>query len=192
MEFAAEIIDEKIFDEKSQIERNIHSELEKSWNLQQKFLTRKYFLTKNFNCNDLTEIRSTVSTILLLVEHYLLDVLNYVSLSTDEYWHAPSLAFKRLVNEMPTATTSDLAGLACFPERIQKFNPLLSDASVSNVRREVITKLELCVLDDKIDALVVLQESASDSKTKSQHIIRELVNSRCYDVTNFFIGLFLK
>jgi hypothetical protein len=94
-------------------------------------------------------------------ESYLLQHLSNVPESVG----APGRAFRLLAAaaSQPVATPVDLLALACGPEaQLLSFNPFLSAGVCSQLRQGVLTWLQLCVLEDRVERLLKLATAGQE------------------------------
>jgi hypothetical protein len=61
----------------------------------------------------------------------------------------------------PAAASLDLLGAALQPRLLQEFNPFLGPAALARLQRGLLLWLQLCVLEDRLERLVLLAQAAA-------------------------------
>lgn len=149
------------------LEHDMTKELQDSWDAHCN-APRKIILTQNICIY--YERYHHVFALRRLVEEYLLRALNTIPEGT-RHWHDIGHDLLRIANTVPTASLSDLAKLACSPDRMKEFNPMLSLRAQGYMFTGLVTWLRLCVLEDKLSRLKCLAAMGTE---RSKDIVSEL------------------
>lgn len=161
--------------EDSNLEKEVMSELKKSWNLHIICESSKIAICGSSPLSKrLQHIHSTIVELLDKVEKYLSRELND-NFGSNDHWHMQALRFLKIGNVIPYVNHRDLATLACFRQKLSLFNPMLSTKACKTIHEAIITWLELCVLDDKLAFLSLLDKNGLHD---NQTFINELSSQR--------------
>lgn len=162
----------------------VYEELEESWRL--------HCSEESSTIRVVEGVQSSLRSLKEQIEKASQKIFEYITATLDPsanpegslHCYAQAIRFLHLVQIVPTATTRELASLACNPDRIKQFNPLLSKNSVSDVISSVIRWIELCVLDDKLECLLRFFRGNEPEANayKNKDFLRELTSSREWDV----------
>lgn len=100
-------------------------------------------------------------------EKYVLDALNRRPQDCS-HWHSQAHEVLQLSGLVPSATVEDLAKIAVNPSLINEFNPMLGEQSRKELVTSIITWLQLCVNEDKLERMILLckRKGADDEVMK--------------------------
>eukprot|EP00854_Cymbomonas_tetramitiformis_P000643 gene643-1076_t len=110
------------------------------------------------------------------VEEYLRSNLEHLP---EADWRASGLRFRRLANDFPAAASRiELARMAWDLPLVAMHNPLLSAAAQGQLQEAIRTWLQLCVLEDKLQRLLVFEAAGAMSESV---MVRELQTKRTWE-----------
>ena len=102
------------------------------------------------------------------VEAYLFNALRSVPDSAG--WHAKAFRLLKLGTDVPDVSVSDLVRFACYRDELRRFNPFLSTQAQADIFVGVLSWLQLCVLEDRLERLITYSKSSSSSGRLMQEI----------------------
>jgi hypothetical protein len=90
-------------------------------------------------------------------------------------------SLRRSGNLEPQIATRDLARCSTSPETLKEFNPSLTPNDINYIHGEILHWLELCVLEDKLERMVIMAQSRNHLDLE-----RELKDiDRTWDIRKF-------
>eukprot|EP00981_Chlorochromonas_danica_P015776 scaffold14417_cov461-Ochromonas_danica.AAC.1 len=145
--------------ENGDVGKRLMADLQESWEV---YHTLPVF---ELSCEDgelkvmLTGHLSAVSTSRQTLEAHILQALNndksYQLLPCERAGHQ----VRHLANLRPLATSYDLLSIVLNPDLCLHFNPFLSEKAIEKVKCMIVTWLQLCTLEDKVQRMLSYVES---------------------------------